>query len=196
MRVYRRKSTKNLKQLDDRNRLKLIELVKQHNCYKDGRVLKKREKEVNDESWKLIAKSMNMKVQLCKFFWSRYRENYMVHLKNRLRNPYLERIHPELSFLDDELPKKPKHEWAKIKKNYNRHLRRRMNDDSLKILYPELEFLKDELPEFCEQSYVLFLLKKITSIRLDMTEYQPDFTKINDEFINTMKYFLIFFFEY
>nr|XP_027204806.1 uncharacterized protein LOC113798452 isoform X2 [Dermatophagoides pteronyssinus] len=66
MRVYRRKSTKNLKQLDDRNRLKLIELVKQHNCYKDGRVLKKREKEVNDESWKLIAKSMNMKVFLVK----------------------------------------------------------------------------------------------------------------------------------
>ncbi|XP_027204806.2 uncharacterized protein LOC113798452 isoform X2 [Dermatophagoides pteronyssinus] len=66
MRVYRRKSTKNLKQLDDRNRLKLIELVKQQNCYKDGRVLKKREKEVNDESWKLIAKSMNMKVFLVK----------------------------------------------------------------------------------------------------------------------------------
>ena len=84
MRVYRRKSTKNLKQLDgnvelkewfnflnqisfylDRNRLKLIELVKQHNCYKDGRVLKKREKEVNDESWKLIAKSMNMKGKFC-----------------------------------------------------------------------------------------------------------------------------------
>lgn len=32
----------------------------------------------------------------------------MKHINNRIRNPNLKRIHPELSFLDREIPKKPK----------------------------------------------------------------------------------------
>ncbi|XP_075681008.1 uncharacterized protein LOC142646306 [Dermatophagoides pteronyssinus] len=51
---------------------------------------------------------MKMKVHLCKYFWSKYRENYMAHLKNRLRNPNVKPINPELSFLDEELPKPKK----------------------------------------------------------------------------------------
>ncbi|KAH9416629.1 hypothetical protein DERP_009993 [Dermatophagoides pteronyssinus] len=46
-----------------------------------------------------------MKEKKCKIYWSRIRGAQIKHIKRRVRKPYLERIHPELSFLDDELPK-------------------------------------------------------------------------------------------